>query len=299
MKWLPKHIGFDYDILYKNGSENKDDDALYRIPTSAQLLALAPSLISSDYVQHIMDSCRADVELQKIITDLEDNPQSHKHYTLTNGQLIRKGKLVVGNNEELRQQLLQYFHSDPSGGHSGVCQINKPDLSTYPGLLQPLPIPKLVWSKISMDFIEGLPSLHEKTSIFVVVDKLKRAQNRMKTIADAKRTEREFEVGQWILEKVGQVAYHLDLPTTSHIHPLFHVSQLKKYKGPIPNATAHIPQCNEEGEILSVLVEVFDRRLGKVGNIAQVFVLIKWSNGTVDDSTWELHSDIVKRFPDF
>ncbi|GKD72874.1 retrotransposon protein, putative, unclassified, partial [Tanacetum coccineum] len=144
---------------------------------------------------------RNDLELQQLITALEANPQSHKHYTWSNGQLSRKGKLVVGNNETLRQQLLQYFHLDPSGGHSGVqatmkrvtglcywkklrqqvkvfvavckvCQTNKPDLSAYPGLLQPLPIPKLIWSEISMDFIEGLHSSHGKTSIFVVVDRL-------------------------------------------------------------------------------------------------------------------------------
>ncbi|GKE21845.1 retrotransposable element Tf2, partial [Tanacetum coccineum] len=38
---------------------------------------------------------------------------------------------------------------------------------------------------------------------------------------------------------------------------------------------------------------------GKMGNSAQVYVLIRWSNGTVEDATWELHSDTVKIFPDF
>ncbi|GJZ29098.1 retrotransposable element Tf2 [Tanacetum coccineum] len=87
-----------------------------------------------------------------------------------------------------------------------------------------------------------------------------RAQDRMKAIADAKRTDREFT----ILKRVGQVAYHLELLNTSQIHPVFH--------------------------LLSVPMEVLDRRLGKVGNVAQVYVLIRWSNGTVDDATWELHS---------
>lgn len=53
-----------------------------------------------------------------------------------------------------------------------VWQTCKLDLSTYPGLLQPLPIPTKIWDQISMDFIEGLPPSKGKHVILVVVDRL-------------------------------------------------------------------------------------------------------------------------------
>nr|GEV33764.1 reverse transcriptase [Tanacetum cinerariifolium] len=37
----------------------------------------------------------------------------------------------------------------------------------------------------------------------------------------------------------------------------------------------------------------------KEGNRAVVFGLIQWSNGTEEDVTWEVLSDIVERYPEF
>jgi hypothetical protein len=52
-----------------------------------------------------------------------------------------------------------------------VCQQAKPDRAKYPGLLPPLLVPDTAWSVISMDFMEGLPTLGSANSILVVIDK--------------------------------------------------------------------------------------------------------------------------------
>ncbi|GKB67311.1 transposon ty3-G gag-pol polyprotein [Tanacetum coccineum] len=163
LKLLPNLIGFDFTIVYKKGVDNVTADALSRMQNPAGLL----SLIGRTSVTTV----------------------------------LRKGKLMVGNDEVLRKKLLQQVYRGGSGGHSGVkvtthklcsmfyrkkirkevkqfvrncevCQRYKPNLEAYLGLVQPLPIPTSIWTSISMDFIEGLPKSQGKDVILVVVDKL-------------------------------------------------------------------------------------------------------------------------------
>ncbi|GJU41587.1 transposon ty3-G gag-pol polyprotein [Tanacetum coccineum] len=83
MKWLPKLMGFDYVVIYKKGSENGAADALSRVQTS-ELFSLITTLVTIDLAKKTEDSWVEDGKL--------------------------KGKIVVGQNEQLRTELLQYFH---------------------------------------------------------------------------------------------------------------------------------------------------------------------------------------------
>ncbi|GJT33117.1 ty3-gypsy retrotransposon protein [Tanacetum coccineum] len=168
MKWLPKLMGFDYEVEYKKGSDNTTADALSRREDASELFTMATTSITTDLNQRIEASWTQDEHLHTIVVNLQKG-ETKNHYAIHNGQLLRKGKLVVDNNESLRKDLLAHFHKGAIGGHSGKC---KPDLAAYPGLLQPFPIPKTVWTSISMDFIEGLPKSYGFTVILVVVDRL-------------------------------------------------------------------------------------------------------------------------------
>ncbi|GJR36999.1 putative mitochondrial protein [Tanacetum coccineum] len=114
MKWLPKLMGYDYEIMYKKGSNNGIVDALYRVNTSSQLLQMVLTSVSTDLLPKIVESWSIDHFLKTLI----DNLKAGK--PLSNQQLKRKGKLVIGNDPELILSLLTHFHCDSTGGHSSI-----------------------------------------------------------------------------------------------------------------------------------------------------------------------------------
>ena len=114
-----------------------------------------------------------------------------------------KATVYLSSTSTLISKIMVDCHSSPIGGHFGfhrtlscinhnffwsnmcgmikdflhqcdVCRWFKIDCMKPRGLFQPLPVPTQMWTDISMDFIEGLPSSNGYTAIMVVVDRLKK-----------------------------------------------------------------------------------------------------------------------------
>lgn len=132
---------------------------------------------------------------------MNQNNQAPKGYTLEQGIVRYKGRLVIPPKSELVSKLLLEYYNTPIGGHSGdfktyqqiaqewfwsgmrkkvqqyvrscaICQENKVSSLSPAGLLQPLPIPSRIWEDISLDFVDGLPRSNGVDSVLVVVNRL-------------------------------------------------------------------------------------------------------------------------------
>ena len=109
---------FDFIIEYREGQENVAADALSRLD-SHEIMALQVHQPDSSMLSRIQQSWQTDPSLQQLVSDLQSNPSSHKNYTWVQNELRRKGKLVVGLDPQLRQDILSWIHASACGGHSG------------------------------------------------------------------------------------------------------------------------------------------------------------------------------------
>jgi hypothetical protein len=153
---------------------------------------------------------------------------------------------------------------------------------------------------------------------------LHRAQQWMKHQADKNRQERTFQEGDSvyiklqpyvqvslvpranqkpsfkffgpfeILSKIGPVAYKLELPASSSIHPIFHVSQLKKALPSSHKVSDIIPVPNDCWQFPE---QVLAKKMVSRDTSSTQQVLIKWSGWPEALATWEDLEALHQCFP--
>ena len=161
--------------------------------------------------------------------------------------------------------------------------------------------------------------LTQREAIFALLrQKLQKAHDRMKEIADSHRRDHEFQVGDWVLVKLrsyrqttvsgaaqsklskrfygpfrisarmGPVAYKLELPEHSRIHPVFHCSPLKPFIGPLDTVQIEkLPPGAVDNQPVPIPLAILGHKTLSTNHGPKQLVLVQWQGLHPDETSWE------------
>lgn len=182
---------------------------------------------------------------------------------------------------------------------------------------KPPNFPHYIAGTAKVDAVDDMLSQREK--VFALLRrKLTKAQARMKEVADKRRRELEFAVGDWVLVKLrprrqisvtettyskltkmyygpfqitarmGKVAYQLQLPPHSRIHNVFHVSLLKPYvPGESSHVSAELPPASVDNDPVVAPLAIIASKLIPAESGPTRMVLVQWKDLPLEEASWE------------
>jgi hypothetical protein len=104
-----------------------------------------------------------------------------------------------------------------------------------------------------------------------------------------------------ILEKRGEVAYQLELPSQfSDVHDVFHVSQLKKcLRVPEEQIPMEDLDAKEDLSYQEYPVKILETSERVTQNKKIKMCKVQWSHHTEEEATWEREEELKVEFPSF
>ncbi|GJS22343.1 putative reverse transcriptase domain-containing protein [Tanacetum coccineum] len=187
----------------------------------------------------------------------------------------------------------------------------------------------IMWAKVREGHLIGPELVQETTKkISEIKDRLKVARDRQKSYADKRRKPLEFSAGDYVLlkvspwkgvvrfgkkgklaprivgpfeiiEKVGPVAYRLDLPEElDGVHDTFHMSNLKKC---LADPTLQVPldeiQVDARLNVVEEPVEILEREFKKLKRSRIAIFKIRWNSKRGPEFTWEREDQMKLKYP--
>ncbi|GJS62250.1 putative reverse transcriptase domain-containing protein [Tanacetum coccineum] len=185
------------------------------------------------------------------------------------------------------------------------------------------------WAEVGQVQLTGPDLVRETTEkIIQIKQRMQTARDRQKSYADKKRKPMDFQVGDkvmlkvspWkgvvrfgkrgklnpryvrpfkVLEKVGAVAYKLELPQElSRVHNTFHVSNLKRCYSDdpltVPLDGLHV---DDKLQFVEEPVEIMDREVKQLRHSRVPIVKVRWNSKRGPEFTWEREDQFKKKYP--
>ncbi|WMV54913.1 hypothetical protein MTR67_048298 [Solanum verrucosum] len=208
-----------------------------------------------------------------ILLQLKENVQQGmtKAFELTEeGVLQCQNRLCVPNIDGLRRRIMMEAHHSRYSVHPGSTKMYHDLKEVY-------------WwgnmKKSIAEFVAQCPNCQQGVMIFGKKGKLSPRY-----------------IGPYkIIRRVGQVAYELELST---VHPVFHVSMLRKCIGDpsriTPTEDVHV---KEDLTYEEVPIAILDRQVKKLRNKEVASVKVLWRNQQVEEVTWEVEEAMKSKYP--
>jgi hypothetical protein len=188
----------------------------------------------------------------------------------------------------------------------------------------------LAWSEVGERALFGPAIIEEaEEKVEKVRENLRIAQSQQKSYADKRRRELTFVVGDriylkvsplrgtkrflvkgklapryvgpyQITKRIGSLAYQLALPETmAGVHPVFHVSQLKKSEKAVEAKQVHMELLDLQDtlEYAKYPEKILDRADKETRRTTIPFCKVLWSNHTEREATWEKEAYLRKKYP--
>jgi hypothetical protein len=104
-----------------------------------------------------------------------------------------------------------------------------------------------------------------------------------------------------ILEKLGTVAYKLDLPPSlARVHYIFHVSQLRKcLKAPVDVALPAVTPLKADLTYPEHPIKILDQKDRVTRRKTIKFFKVQWRNHSEEEATWESKDFLGSCHPEF